>query len=515
MGSGAPDPGLPRACDSGGLFQAARRQERRRRRRFARTLGFGAKRLRGAIVAIVGVAILIAALTVMARTADLGPPLTVRSEGWCTSHVATSPGGRRAGLVAQAPAPVWSGSIGAIRVIAAGAALSMLGNCVASVDVATGHVRWVQALQSGELTGAGLVADRKVVVTARYAASCVEPGFGPRCLQDIVGVTGLNPATGRPMWTLALPPSPPAQVPAAVSGSTVLVVQRDTSIEGVAASSGRRRWSDQPPSRCAHQTGPTSIIASGPVAVAEYQCAGHDVVHGIDATSGRVLWRLQGRKPPGAMPDTSDVVSTMSPAPEGDGVVVIGESSIGTIGAPLSGWEATGRPFSGTAGVVVLGLRTGRPLWGLTVPQPTTLEVAVGGGNVCIARRSGISCRNATSGAPAWQWTTPGALPHGVNAVPTLPPIVSSGGVLSWAVPTASASSTRTGSQQESPATAFALWSFEMSDGASVGKQLLAAAEGTRHRWPPDTPQVLAAGDGLVLVAPAHYGATVVEALRS
>lgn len=419
----------------------------------------------------------------------------------------------------RGPAPLWSGRVGRVVAVYGNQAYTLLSGssgevrCVASFDVATGRLLW-EVPTSGTEWPFGLAAGTQVVVEAAGgvpAGSGPAPGdlgsgafSGPAIVPVVNKLIGLDPKTGTPLWTLAIPDDG-QEVPAAVVGSTVVVSDPSGDLRGVAARTGAQEWSEPAPPDCRPTPGgagftASQILAAGPVTVVNYDCAGRDEVAGVDAATGRRRWVWST----GSRYSVDWQISDSS----GDGVVGIASDS-----APSTirrvGWQLAasrgGIDGQSTEDVVVLSLTDGQPLWAMD-DVPAQLAVGADHGQLCVITPEGVECRDAADGQGGWQWA-PALLPKPSTGSPlesgTQSGEALSGGYLYWAAPTGAASDP-----------SFDLLTVDDATGSLVSEVEL-PSYATRP-YPVSVgapPGVIAVAKGTVLVS-AEFGGQIFEAFR-
>ncbi len=440
----------------------------------------------------------------------------------CAGLVVTGPGAAaRFGLdAAGVPAPLWSGSVGTVQGVSGGDVITTAGSdCVAAIDASSGRTLWVTAVRVRGSSGVeGLTADPRVVVVGLSQVMGRSPGM---VYAAVDGLVGLDPVTGRRLWRMALDPDG-QELPAVVEGSSVVVSKADGTVEGVRASSGVVTWSDPLPPRCGRTstTGPlsprASVLSAGRPAVVLYRCGVHEVIAALDPRTGRRAWTWNASR--SVLWQAREVIGPTTPSPDGDGVVAIGEASIGRLGVPTRTWELDPNGAEGYD-VAVLDLKTGRPLWVLRgVPTPATgaePDVAVARGDLCVGHAADVECWMAKSGAPAWKWSAPQR--RSSQLLDRMPGLALSGDEIFIAVPTAAAAEIdpESTTERSGPGT-FVLVGFDLTDGAVVDSQGLPAYYGgpdtavVSDTNPPDVRVALA---GIVLLTPSK-GSGVLEALR-
>lgn len=451
--------------------------------------------------------------------------VTARATRWCSSHVVTLPGGpTRFGIDATGvPAPIWSGMVGTVQGISGNDVIATTGDCIAAINASTGRTRWVKAIHApGASVIDGVTAGRQVVVVGTSRTS----GHGSEMVYSaVVGLAGLDPASGRPIWVIPLAPDG-QELPAVVKGPTVVVSKANGTLEGLRSRNGSVKWSDPLPPRCARSPGVrsglsprASIITGGPAVVVVYNCGlGREVVSGVDAASGRRDWTWRDPRRTSVLWQAREIIGPTTPPAADDGVVAIGEqSTVGHLDVPSRTWRDG--PSSSGYGIVVLDQRTGHPLWTLRqVPTPATAaepDVAIAGGTLCVAHAASVECWGARTGAPSWKWSAPERRSSLITARPGLALL---GGKLFVAAPTAAAAKINpsSGTRRSAPGT-FLLMGFSANNGTVVTSQGLPAYfnRSSRSLVVSDThpPEVRGEVKGLVLVAPT-VGSGVVEAIR-
>ncbi len=446
----------------------------------------------------------------------------VRTATRCTSRMLASPGAaERFGLDAVGvPDPLWSGAVGDVQGIAGDRIVTTTGDdCVGAIDASSGRTLWVDALRvRGSAGTEGLTAGTRVVVVGLSRTIGRSPG---RVYGVVDGLVGLDPANGRHLWKLELGPDG-QELPAVVEGPTVVVSKPDGVVEGVRASSGAVSWSDPllPHCRRPSTMGPleprASIMSGGASAIVLYRCGLREVVASISPRTGRRdwTWRASGS----VLWQAREVIGPTTPSAVGDGVVAIGEASVGALGAPSKAWDLG---LSTTQGydLVVLARQTGRPLWVLRdVPTPATgaePDVAVGGGNICVGHAAAVECRSAKTGALVWRWSAPER--SSPLLVDRMPGLALAGDELFLAAPTpASAKIDPESTTQRSDPGTFRLMGFDVTDGKVEDAQGLPAYYGGSNGVvvsDTNPPDVRAALHGVVVLTPGP-GSGVVEAFR-
>jgi outer membrane protein assembly factor BamB len=220
---------------------------------------------------------------------------------------------------------------------------------------------------------------------------------GPAVTPVINKLVGLDSSTGNQMWTLAVPDEG-QEVPAVVVGSTVVVSDSSGDLEGVAARTGTRQWSEPLPPGCRPApvgAGSTAseILAGGPITAVNYNCVGYDEVAGVVAATGRRLWVWSAGGGYSVDWQTADS--------SGNGVIGIADGNappaIRRVAWQLAANQGGIDGQDAHEDVVVLNLATGQPLWAMS-DVPAQLSVGVDHGDVCVITPEGVECRDANNG---------------------------------------------------------------------------------------------------------------------
>ncbi len=436
-------------------------------------------------------------------------------------------------------APVWSGVMGRPATVVGDTAYGTgpEGRCATALDVATGRMRWTVAPPADHPNLFDVVADATTVLAATGHAEAPGPGLNAPLISELVAY---DSHTGRARWSVTIPDDG-QKIPALLTGSTVVVSEEDGTLVGLSEQTGHPLWRDRAQHGCpdnlppgfqpnAVVIGPGSPVDGIPTAVI-MTCEGGSIT-GVDAATGATRWTW---KVPAGWNVEPQLSNTVDPGTPG-GVAVA--ASIGLIppanaptriAAPPGPLRptTTGNVYGLEAGgdLVVLDSRTGRVRWDLTGVAGSVVPVG-GAGSICAVTESGIDCRRAADGGPAWattwvarnasrQWPALGCMSLTAGAQPCA---VTAGNLLYAALPTASTPAYRPLPGPQTPAGTFVLTALRLDTGKVISRLPLPAFVDSQSSIAislASPPGVLAVGDGFALVTPEYAETDDVEAFAT
>lgn len=275
-----------------------------------------------------------------------------------------------------------------------------LGRKVHAAAVATGRPLWTAAVP-GSLLVLGLVPAGSVVIVAAGRSLPHSPAEALVVTEYIA----LDLATGKTRWSVPVAGGH-SSPPIAASGRFLLTMDPAGAATARLAATGAVAWRAPQPAGCG---GPPrdpdgavlGLAADGPLAVASYDCGQHVVVRRLDAATGRVLWTW--RSPAGAT-GSVQTLAVATAAADGGLILITGEISrppagqrfLSRLPRPYQ-WPTALGPNSGEDMVLALDAATGRPRWSELGGQQET--IAPTAGDVCEVVNIGLECRADATGA--------------------------------------------------------------------------------------------------------------------
>jgi outer membrane protein assembly factor BamB len=286
-----------------------------------------------------------------------------------------------------------------------------------AVAAATGKPLWTYALPVAEPQTLGVSAAQGVVV-AEVGYYPIGSAGGPQS-PIVTQLVVVDARTGAHLWSEHVGGRTQTPPVAIASGVVVLGDPVGTLIARNVRS-GRRVWQRSRPATCP-RAGPVqydeAVAADGSLLAVSYQCATHGnstLVQRLNVSTGVPLWQYPA---PSVLPLEHNSVSVIGAAASGGVVVVAGTPYPPFVSALGRGTSfPTGLAANGNEAIVALDATDGFPRWTEDgTAGPDFVRISLTDHAICETASAGFECRDDATGEPTRPVFTSG---YGQSAIP-------------------------------------------------------------------------------------------------